>query len=674
MKYRPDVDGLRAVAILFVLFFHAGLALFPSGFIGVDIFFVISGFLITGIIHDALQTNRFSFVNFYSRRLWRMQPVFIALLVVTALLTLFFYLPDDLMLYGQSIRKTSIFTSNQFFQRVTTGYFSKDTSQLPLLHTWSLSIEWQCYLILPLALFLLYKLFGQKPMNYIVLALMAVFFGLSLYFSVIYPAKTYYQFMSRIFEFLIGSVVALNPNRWVSNKMVLNALGGLALLSLLYIGRASHINAGFPNGYALIVCLATGTLIAIGTQEDKPLLSRLFALKPLVFIGLISYSLYIWHWPVFITVRYLGFEETALVTSMAFMLTFVLAYFSWRFIEKPTRKLHAMPFAYTLACLFIVPAVAMHTGAHFIKKQEGYPGRFEETSRVYAILKQYASPKRVLCLAQKNTEIDSSCMLGASVSTPRGFMIGDSFSNQQWQFMDALAKEAHIAVLAHATPACLTLPGLGQYEWYNRHEVYNECRHHTALYYSMIKANHYDFVILGQNWEGYLGDKIINEDSDARSYELTQQRITEALDKALGLITASGAKPVIIKSIALSKGNPNKCFFEHIKRRGVYHPERCEFTVRPEEEIWANSLFDQMKQKYPSLILIDPKTVQCPKGVCKADIDGIPVFRDAVHLSDYAAFQFGALYLKNYPNPLHVAENGVLPGILPVNNLGSEVS
>ena len=120
MKYRPDIDGLRAIAIIFVLFFHAGLTLFPSGFIGVDIFFVISGCLITGIINESLQNNHFSFIQFYNRRLWRLQPVFICLLVITTLITLFFYLPDDLIQYFKSARKTSLFISNNFFERATT--------------------------------------------------------------------------------------------------------------------------------------------------------------------------------------------------------------------------------------------------------------------------------------------------------------------------------------------------------------------------------------------------------------------------------------------------------------------------------------------------------------------------------------------------------------------------
>ena len=154
MKYRPHIDGLRALAILFVLFFHAGLSLFPSGFIGVDIFFVISGFLITGLIHSSLQSNNFSFFEFYNRRLWRLQPVFICLILVSTILTLIYYLPEDLLDFAKSARKTAAFISNQYFEQRTGNYFAANTNHFPLLHTWSLSIEWQCYLILPIALYL----------------------------------------------------------------------------------------------------------------------------------------------------------------------------------------------------------------------------------------------------------------------------------------------------------------------------------------------------------------------------------------------------------------------------------------------------------------------------------------------------------------------------------------
>lgn len=645
MTYRPDIDGLRAVAIIFVLFFHGGLTLFPSGFIGVDIFFVISGFLITSIIHNSLQKGHFSFVEFYNRRLWRLQPVFVCLLVTTLVVTLFFYLPEDLLQYIKSARKTSLFISNDFFQRVTTDYFSPNNSQLPLLHTWSLSIEWQCYLLLPIAIFSLYRIFGERHISKIIYLLTGIFFVLTLYCSVNYPVKTYYQLWSRIFEFLVGASVVFAVSRFSVNKYFLNVISIAAIATLFYIATRSNIHSGFPNGYALILCLATALLIAAGSNHQESVLTRVLSLKPLVFTGLISYSLYIWHWPLFALIRYLGIEETPVVLFCLFSLTFIIAYLSWRFIEKPMRQFNKMAFGYSLTCLFILPAAIIHFGDYVIKNHEGYPRRFKETLAIDTQLKQYASSQRPLCLLEKNVEVDTNCVLGAKgVTSKTGFMIGDSYSNHFWGFIDTLAQKADISILSHATVACLALPRISQYDWGAR--VYKACHEQTARYYNMIKTNHYDFVILGENWDAYLANRLIMQNPS----EQAKTAIENSLDEALQIITASGAKPVLIKSIALS-GNTYECFYEHIKQRRNYNPEQCAYDVTLEERLWQDDLFLRMQKKYTQLAIIDPIAVQCPEGRCKADINGVPVFRDPGHITDYAAYHFASAYLQHHKNP-----------------------
>lgn len=653
VKYRPDVDGLRAIAILFVLFFHSGLKLFPSGFVGVDIFFVISGFLITSIIHSSLLNNNFSFIAFYNRRLWRLQPVFICLIALTTILTFLFYLPDDLIDYGKSARKTSLFVSNLFFEKVTTGYFSPDSNQLPLLHTWSLSIEWQCYLILPIAIFLLYKLLGQRHIVTFIYILTLFFLALSLYCSSHVPTKTYYQFASRIFEFLIGSSVALSQNRFTLNKYLINILSTVAVFSLFYIAMNKGISSGFPNWYAFILCMATGVLIASGNCDPKPFWSRFLSMGPIVFIGLLSYSLYIWHWPVFVLIRYLSIEETPLVLLSAFSIIFVVAYLSWRFIEKPAARANKTRFAYSLVILFLVPVTLIHISDYVIKKGAGFPYRFVETSKIYKILDSYSNEQRPLCLQQKNIEINSKCVLGAKNSgSQTGFLIGDSYSNHHWRFMDTLAQNANVSVLAHATVACLALPGIYQFDMFIKNGVFQTCHDQTARYYNMIKSNHYDYVIIGQNWYAYLGDKIINQPNDKRSYSLSQKRIEKALDQSLQIIIASGAKPVLIKSIAATQRNPHECFFEHIKRRTSYESAQCEFNLEPKDLQWFNDLFAHMQKKYSQLIILDPQELLCPEGRCKADINGVPVFKDEGHITDYASYYLAQSYLKHYKNPL----------------------
>lgn len=645
MEYRPDIDGLRAIAILFVLFFHAGFKFVPSGFIGVDVFFVISGFLITSIIHNSLQKNLFSFIDFYNRRLWRLQPVLICLIVTTLLLTLIFYLPEDLILYSKSARKTSLFISNVFFETATKGYFSPNINQLPLLHTWSLSIEWQCYLILPIVIYLLYRVVSKQHIAKVIYLLTLLFFVLALFFSVKEPTKTYYQLLSRIFEFLIGSCIVFSSHRFSFNKYFLELINIIAFLCLFYIATHEQVNAGFPNWYALILCFATGILIASGGLHPQPLFSRLLSVKPLVFIGLLSYSLYVWHWPVFVLIRYLGFEETTPVLLFALGLVFVIAYFSWRFIEKPARQFHKLHFGYSLTCLFIVPALFMHISDHEIKKHEGYPRRFEEMARINTQLKHYTNPQRALCLQEKNMEVNTQCTLGAThAGSKKGFMFGDSHANHLWGFMDTLAREANISILAHSTVACLSLPGIEQYDW--NKEVYTACHEQITRYYQMIKTNHYDFVILGQNWDGYLGNKLIAKEP----VELVKRRIEKALDEALQIIIASGSKPILLKSIAVH--DSYTCFFNHIKQRSTYDPKQCDFDLSTHWQSWQDDLFSRMKNKYAQLIIIDPKKVQCPKGRCQAEINGIPVFRDSGHITDYASYHLATRYLHRYKNPL----------------------
>ncbi len=658
MKYRSDIDGLRAIAILLVLVYHGGLALFPSGFIGVDVFFVISGYLITTIIHRSLNENNFSFIDFYNRRLWRLQPVLVCLIVCTTLLGLAFFLPEDLIEYSRSARKTSLFISNLFFKNTTTGYFSSDSHQLPLLHTWSLSIEWQCYLILPFFVYCLHRLFNKTGLFIAVFCCTLLSLWLSWHYSTLLPAQTYYQFSSRIFEFLIGSCIALISFTGTKfNKYVANCLAAVAITTILYIATLDDILLGYPNGYAFLVCFATGILIILGSLHPTPQLIKWLSLRPLVFIGMLSYSLYIWHWAVFASLRYQSIEETPLVLLSAYTLSFILAYISWRYVEKPARQLKQIKLYYTIICLLIVPILITHSASYFIKRHNGYPQRFnQELVHVYQQLAQYNQPRRPLCISNAKTDAAAVCTIGMhDAKSKKALMIGDSFSNHYWGFMDTLGQDAHVSILAQATSSCITLPDILLYDWwYFKNQVYQECREQTVNYYRMIAQNHYDFVIIGQIWSNYLSDSIINRLGDERSIALTKTRITHALDNALVQIISSGAKPVLIKNTALMQHNTHDCFFKHIKLKQAYEPKQCDFTLsRAEGEEWFDSLFATMQLKYPELVLIDPKKVQCKNSECRADINGIPVYRDAGHITDYASYQLGRLYLRTVGNPLN---------------------
>lgn len=665
MMYRPEIDGLRAIAIVLVLVYHGGLALFPSGFVGVDVFFVISGFLITSIIHHSLANNTFSLLTFYKRRLWRLQPVYVSLIFFTLVMSLCLFLPEDLMQYVRSARKASLFISNLYFKSTTTGYFAPDSHQLPLLHTWSLSIEWQCYLFLPLLMYGLHRLFPLKQLVFIVYGLMMGGLILALWSAAAHPAEVYFQFSSRLFEFLLGSCIVLTPiPAWKGNGVAINLLPIVCLLTLFYVASLDQILLGYPNGYALAVCLATVLLIALGQLQPKPLVMRWLSSKPMVFIGVLSYSLYIWHWVVFALLRYQSIDEKPIILTTAYGLTFLLAYFSWRFIEKPARAFHSMKFSYTLGILVISPVLLIHLSSYVINHYSGFPQRFtEELVTVYNQLNQYESMDRPLCISKDGIDINTHCKIGAKEQTSkRALLIGDSFSNHYWGFMDVLGKQANLSILAQGTSSCLTFPGIYLFDWWQfKNSVYQECRDQTERYYRMIRENHYDYVIIGQIWKNYMSKSVINHPGDTQSLALAKKRIRRAIHEGLQQIVDSGATPVFIKSTATLEKNQQGCFYKHIKLRTTYDSRDCEFEMLlSDSDKWFNQLFLHMQKKYPQLVVIDPKDIQCPNNYCLIDIKGVPVYRDEGHITDYASYQLGQMYLEQHENPFNHAPNYLL--------------
>jgi len=653
MYYRQDIDGLRAVAVLFVLMFHGGLSVFPSGFIGVDMFFVISGFLITSIIITSLKKQSFSLSDFYVRRLWRLQPALITVVIFTLVLATIFYLPADFIDYISSAKYTTLFTSNQYFARSTTGYAAPDTANLLLLHTWSLSIEWQWYLLLPAGILLLNRYLSDKKVKIATVAVTISMLGLSLYLSDKYPNKSYYFLSSRIFEFMIGScLVVFNCERFELKKGVASALGILSLLAITYCATRTNIVLGYPDYHAVIVSIASALLILVGATTNG-IASRILSLSPLVFIGSISYSLYLWHWPIFATGRYLGLTESVIFKVSCYAVTFIAAYFSYILIEKPCRKIR-WKLTKSLSILVIIPAVFFLVLYPISEKYKGFDIRFgSEYARIESTLQKYASPYRESCLNGNTDGTDKNCIVGDISANKRALLIGDSNSNHFWSFFDVLAKDAHMSVTVQGTSSCLTLPDIYQFDWwYFKNTAYQECHDNTEKYYDNIKKGKFDYVIIGEVWMNYAGNNIINRIGDKRSVDLSQERIEVAMRKALDIIVKSGARPVIIKTIYPMPQNYMNCFYQHIKTRKDYISNSCNPTLwAGDNNEWFTQLFNKMKKDYRSLIVIDPKDVQCSGKTCKTDIDGVPVYRDVGHFTDYASYKFGKEYLIQSGNP-----------------------
>jgi len=349
LKYRPDIDGLRAVAVLSVVAYHIGALHLTGGYIGVDVFFVISGYLISSIVFSEIADSRFSIIAFYERRIRRIFPALFAMLLTFSAFAAVFLVPSELIEFGKTSLAATISGSN-FYLWKQSGYFDHRNAN-PLLHTWSLAVEEQFYILLPIFLVLVRRFFPQRLRISVV-----VLFLLSLVSSAIIVVKSpdtaFYMPYTRAWELLLGTMLSLKMFpalrlSWQRNLAAVIGLGMIAGSDLLY--RTTTL---FPGLSALIPCIGCALILGAG-ESGTSLVSSALSWRPVVFIGLISYSLYLWHWPVIMVDRMgildtnAAFERRFNLTIMApdrfqhiveIVVSVILAVLSWRFVERPFRK------------------------------------------------------------------------------------------------------------------------------------------------------------------------------------------------------------------------------------------------------------------------------------------------------------------------------------------------
>ncbi|SHE53079.1 Peptidoglycan/LPS O-acetylase OafA/YrhL, contains acyltransferase and SGNH-hydrolase domains [Microbulbifer donghaiensis] len=343
-EYRSDIDGLRALAVIPVILFHAGLPAFSGGFVGVDVFFVVSGYLITSILLAEHKAGTFSSIRFYNRRVRRLLPALFGVMIITTIVGYFLLLPTELKSFAKSLGATFAFSSNFIFW-MESGYFDAAAETKPLLHTWSLAVEEQFYLLYPLLFVFLPKISTEKLRN-ILLTLILLSFLLSVYQSNHAPSAAYYLLGSRAWELLIGAVLACGVRVKLPHGPVNDLLGIAGLAGIIGAALFYDDSTRFPGTAALLPVLGSAMVINAGLNGPS-IATRILTHRGLVTIGKTSYSLYLWHWPLIVFAgmyagRPLGSGETALLLT----LTLVVGLFSRKYIEQPfLRKKSTAPVA-----------------------------------------------------------------------------------------------------------------------------------------------------------------------------------------------------------------------------------------------------------------------------------------------------------------------------------------
>jgi peptidoglycan/LPS O-acetylase OafA/YrhL len=373
--YRPEIDGLRAVSVIGVVLFHLGLG-FPGGFVGVDVFFVISGYLITGILLRQLGEDRFSLVDFWARRIRRIAPAAIAMVLVTLLIGGFLQTPERYASLARSAMAHVVMASNCYFTR-DQGYFAEKSDLEPLLHTWSLSVEEQFYLIFPLLVCFVWE--RARPKLALILASVALISFVWSWLEVSAdPKSAFFLLPARGWELLAGALLAtLPPKNPSSGRKEIWAFLGLILVlaPMFFFDRQTT----FPGPAALPPVLGAALLIWTGGGTK---IGQLLAWKPLVKIGLISYSLYLWHWPFVVFAREMVFDLT-LAWKLSLLATSLLAgYLSWKWVETPFRTGSLLSTQKRALFVGLSSAVALFAISFAIKSSGGFPARLPAELRV----------------------------------------------------------------------------------------------------------------------------------------------------------------------------------------------------------------------------------------------------------------------------------------------------
>jgi peptidoglycan/LPS O-acetylase OafA/YrhL len=631
-----------------VILNHAGFTVFSGGFVGVDVFFVISGFLITTIIYSALQQNKFSMAWFLGRRIKRLMPVLLFILLITTIVFSFIMLPQDLMKYYRSIIWVVSYVGNFFFWREHGGYFDGGSAEVPLLHTWSLAVEEQYYFIWPLMLLVAYKYLGGK--GTIILSLIGCVAAtiFSQWGTEVTIGAAYYLLPTRFFELLVGSCLALTwsylpkSNQLVSHFL---SLSGLALI----IGGAFLLNehSSFPGYNALFPVLGTALII----YSSNGIVNKLLSYRPMVYTGNISYSLYLWHWPILVLFRYTAIELTLFNQIFAIALTYILSVLSYKYIEQPCRHLKAVKFKPIALNYYAIPSAALIIIALIGINFDGYQHRFsKDIIQMEVALNSHTSASRKLChssYSQSEIAPDNACIFGAKTQEFNDtdiFIFGDSHANHLIPFIDVLAKDANVSAQDYTLDRCLPMFDL---KWGSNLHKAGLCQNRNELALNHIQSKSFNYVVLAASWPDFSTRRIFTNER-VENDQLKIQLFNKQFEYTLLRIIEAGATPIVITDTPTLSGKSPKCT---IKKNIFNNQLNCD--IQRQENILMTQTLKTLKETFTELIIIEPHKMMCSANDCKMEINGTPLFRDDDHLNEQGSALLGTLFLKQSANPFH---------------------
>ena len=450
-KFRTDINGLRAVAVIAVILYHFGVAGFDGGFLGVDVFFVISGFLMTGIVVKGLERGTFSFFGFYMARARRIVPALVVLCLAMLCMGWFVLMPPDYKLLGtHAISALGFFSNFKFWDE--SGYFDLSSHEKWLLHTWSLSVEWQFYLILPLALWAVWRFKpGRSTQTRFVLISLILSFGMSILTTASWPSAAFFLLPTRAWEMLAGGVVFLyaKPTNLSSSlRRWLDITGALLILMAMF---GFDTNSQWPGWRASIPVLGT-VLVLVASRTSFWTGNRVAQ-----WVGDRSYSLYLWHWPVFVALVYAQVQRETIAIFGGMILTLALGHFSYLLVENPARRLLSKPSVFKGTFAFVGAVATTSVLAFGVRQLDGFHGRFSMVVEAAAAEAGNFNPRNKDCHLSSG-HISPSCVFGGNVWKIIG--LGDSHLTAVISALAAAQSHGDAGVVEWSYSGCPYVPGM----------------------------------------------------------------------------------------------------------------------------------------------------------------------------------------------------------------------
>ena len=633
ISYRADIDGLRGIAVLSVLGFHIWGNLIHGGYVGVDVFFVISGYLITTIIHSELQSGRFTLSAFYARRVKRILPALFVLLCASALFSAIFILPIDEASFAHSMVATALSVSNFYFWK-TSNYFDAPSSVLPLLHTWSLAVEEQFYIIFPVFLMVSFRYFRNQMRRAVVFLAVASFV-----WSVIEvrhdPGAAFFVPMSRAWELLLGTILALGTIPIPSNRFVREVLGLGGLLAILGSVLFFNVNTPFPGARALYPCVGTSLIILTGGTDKSTLTSQLLSAKPLVFIGLISYSLYLWHWPLLV------FSKIAVVQALGplsiggrFLLTLIaiaVAAFSWRFVETPfrvgIRQRKGVVLAGGAICIGMTVLLALFVSASS-RTSKRFPGSVMavsayldyKTSHPDQLVSAFGFGPCYLDRREPISDYDERSCLEGGVSQQEVLILGDSHAaNLRIGLQTAFPNVRFLQAACSSCPPTLTQNQLST----------SECRQFTnRVIRDLIPKHSIHTVLLNALWSA----------NDLKN-----------MDETVTFLKNRGVRVIVFGPFPIYKGDLPRVLSGSILNS---RPDFAALYLDTHQNDLDMKMSRIAREEW-KVAYVSPFTLLCPQGKC-VEYAGpeIPMEFDNSHLTLEGSKYLGNAVRKEFPKLL----------------------